>query len=91
MKKKMTQKQLIARHIKKNGSITKIVARKRYGVQNLRARMCELRDDLADLMPIFDVIGTNYVYTTLKRTPGSNGVKIGVYTKNYPKTPVYFY
>jgi len=92
MKRKLTQKQAIVRHIRRNGSITKIAAR-RYGIKNLRARMFEVRNDLFDeTKNTYDLLQTVLIYTTLRKLRGTNGNKIGVYSVNQPKNSddIYF-
>ena len=44
-KKKKTQKEQVLNHLKKNGSITTMVAFNRYQITRLSARIWELRKD----------------------------------------------
>lgn len=44
-KKKKTQKEQVLNHLKKNGSITTMVAFNRYSITRLSARIWELRKD----------------------------------------------
>lgn len=44
-KKKKTQKEQVLNHLKKNGSITTMVAFNRYSITRLSARIWELRHD----------------------------------------------
>lgn len=66
-KRKIRQKDWVINYLERGKPLTKYAARKKYGIKSLSARVCELRK------------GGDWITTQMKRTPVSNGYKVGVY------------